>query len=149
MKKQKVTPHVLPWLKSFLQAEFYNRCGNHHDNKCNFFCIECMKPICDSCDSKSKQHTGHVSLQVYKASRRTGIRNEIMKNYLNLGDIHPYKINSSPIVYIRPKKEEGVHKCSTESKYCSIECKVRAFSNTVYVIFFYFISFLLRINSLQ
>ncbi|XP_048233300.1 uncharacterized protein LOC125370725 [Ricinus communis] len=141
------------WLSSLLQTKFYEPCETHSSKQCNFFCLDCIGSkstftLCENCN-KANKHEDHNIIQVYKASRHTGLVPKKLKHLLDVSDIQTYKINLNTIIYINPRpyneqqvndKHNSYHRrcetCNKELiqhhhdyhsstyKFCSIGCKV-------------------------
>ncbi|KAL5557197.1 hypothetical protein UlMin_039433 [Ulmus minor] len=139
------------WLEAMFDANFYEKCEEHNKD-CTQFCIKCMKiASCENCIKHSQQqHQNHKVIKVVKSSHQAAIRIMDLKTLLDISDIHPYSINSKPIVYLckRDNKDKEksplidqvliIDRCQAcgyrykepfkfgyQFKFCSIQCKAK------------------------
>ncbi|KAG2724639.1 hypothetical protein I3760_01G028100 [Carya illinoinensis] len=112
------------WLISILDANFHNPCKEHKDKEYTLFCLDCDgQVLCKSCKTQWSMHADHVVLQVYKASHQTVLRIEDIGLLFEISDIHPYSINSYPIVFLYSRNKNqmqvmranAAHKCEAKS----------------------------------
>lgn len=127
------------WLSPLLQTEFFGHCKKHTTGKHekNQFCLSCCSgPYCPQ--GLSQSHSGHMSIQVRKASHRDVVRITDMQKYLDLSNIQPYTINGAKIVFLQSRPQPKLCKgaatyCDTchrsladQVRFCSINCKLVA-----------------------
>ncbi|KAF5463881.1 hypothetical protein F2P56_014008 [Juglans regia] len=116
---------VPQWLTSILDANFHNPCKEHKDEEYTLFCLDCDgKVFCKSCKTQCGiMHADHVVQQVYKASHQAVLRIQDIGLLFEISEIHPYSINSYPVVFLRPRKKNqmqvmranAAHKCEAKS----------------------------------
>ncbi|KAK1371290.1 PLATZ transcription factor family protein [Heracleum sosnowskyi] len=108
------------------------------------YCIDCDLPICKHCFSPSGSCGGHKTLRIYRHVYKDAVVGKDLKDLIDRSKIQLYKCNKNRIMVLHPldnkKKDQEVAETSTGCdickrillnpavyRYCSIECKVKAF----------------------
>ncbi|KAK1371281.1 B box-type domain-containing protein [Heracleum sosnowskyi] len=133
------------WLDSFLSKTFFDICPvhDHCTNVRNRYCINCNLAVCQNCIA-SGSHNGHNILKLYRHVYKDVVSVNDMGNYIDCSKIQPYKCNKLWVFSLKPlpHKESGFqadaeHACDycrrilsdpSLHRYCSLDCKVKAFS---------------------
>ncbi|KAL1831134.1 hypothetical protein ACET3Z_000785 [Daucus carota] len=140
--KFKEKPH---WLDSFVKKTFGDPCRAHVliKNDRNRYCINCDLAVCQYCiDSGS--HNGHNILRLYRHVYQDVVPVSDMAHYIDCSKIQPYKCNKLWVLSLKPlPHNDSGSKADTKStcdtcrrilsypylhRYCSLDCKVQAFS---------------------
>ncbi|KAK3000918.1 hypothetical protein RJ639_022414 [Escallonia herrerae] len=144
-KDEPVLGDELEWLGAFLKRTFFDACPMHEvrNNEQNRYCINCKLPACRYCLSAG-YHAGHDALKIYRHVYKDVVPLSQMENQIDCSKIQPYKCNKKWVVSMKPLPHCGsgslMHSdgscniCKRRLndpglyRYCSIACKVEAFS---------------------
>ncbi|KAI4320271.1 hypothetical protein MLD38_033769 [Melastoma candidum] len=131
------------WLDPFLSRVFFNPCPKHPilRNELKKYCIDCDMPACQYCVSIGI-HRQHSVLKIYRHVYKDVVYLHSMEKHMDCSEIQPYKSNKRLVISLNPlphcgqsSAEKGTCEICKRRltdadlyKYCSISCKVMAFS---------------------
>ncbi|XP_057972176.1 protein RGF1 INDUCIBLE TRANSCRIPTION FACTOR 1-like [Malania oleifera] len=131
------------WLEAFLNKTFFGGCSTHQvrRNDLNKYCINCDCPVCQYCIS-SGGHRQHKQLKIYRHVYKDVVPLNDMEKHIDCSKIQPYKSNKQLVIALNPlphsgpmsNEEASCNVCKRRLnepenyRYCSIACKVMAFS---------------------
>ncbi|GMH19325.1 hypothetical protein Nepgr_021166 [Nepenthes gracilis] len=131
------------WLHGFLQKTFFDSCSVHQirRNEMNKYCIDCNASICQFCVTLGA-HQQHKLLKIYRHVYKDVVPLDEIEQYLDCTKIQPYRCNRQMVIALTPlphcgSKPDDEATCEICRRrlvdanlytYCSISCKVEAFS---------------------
>ncbi|KAK9683606.1 hypothetical protein RND81_10G152500 [Saponaria officinalis] len=132
------------WLENFFKRTFFLPCSEHtvRRNELNKYCIDCDASLCQFCVSVAS-HDDHRLLKIYRHVYKDVVPLDEIEQHVDCSEIQPYRCNKQLVIALTPLPHSGSKTSDDEAtclickrklieydiySYCSIACKVEAFT---------------------